>query len=502
MRLRVALWLFTALNCFYLLTSSGRVRTLDEYTTFYETESLVLRHSTAIPQAVTLHNFYGKYDIHGRPQPAYPPGHALAASPWYALGFYALTRMRGVPPDANDLVLAFSSCLSSATFAALALAFAFLLLTRVGTDLKSSLFAVLIVGLGTPLFPYSAWFFSEPLSTAMLMAAALLLFGRPAADPIPLKAALAAGAILGLLVWVRPTHVLAIAVFLVAILIRDKRAGGRAALALTSVSGVAVLLLLAYNTAHFGNPLEFGYPAFAERGKQLNSFQTPLSVGLHGFLFSPGKSILLFAPPILLALAGIPRLWRRDRGLATLAALLPVLYLLFFARYTQWEGGYCFGPRYLVPAITLFCLGLGPALADGGRKTRWSAVGLLVLGMAIQCIGLATSFMEDQATTGRYYDSHWTYRLSYSLIGQIHLLFHYLRTSEPARLGLGWDRWFVFLHKGGLSTSILMAWAACMLVGLIVSLIGIRRSLKKESENRPPRMDRSSYTADASFQQL
>jgi len=478
-RRRLALWLFASFNCLYLLTSTGRVRTLDEYTTLYQSESMVLRHSTAIPQAVALNNFYGRYDRQGKPRAAYPPGHAAAAAPWYAVGAYALSRMPRVPADANDLVVGFSSCLSSATFAALAVALAFLLLSGIGVDLRSSLFAAGILGLGTPLLAYSAWFFSEPLATAMLLGAGLVLFGHGGGSAVSGRAAAAAGALLGLAVWVRPTHVIAIAVFLAALVIRDGKAGMRAAVALAGVSAAIVALLLAYNVARFGNAFEFGYPVAAERGKQLNSFHTPLLIGLYGFLLSPGKSIFLFAPPVLLAFAGLRELWRRDRGLAALAALLPLTYLLFFARYTQWEGGYCFGPRYLLPATAALCLGLGPALANGGKGKRWLAIGLLVAGIMVQSIGLATSFMEDQATTGRYYDVHWNYRLSYSLAGQVHLLFHYLGSRKPARLGLGWDRWFVFLHKGGVSAGTLAAWAALMVVGLVASVIGLRRSLQQ-----------------------
>src|ERR1019366_6825643 len=49
-------------------------------------------------------------------------------------------------------------------------------------------------------------------------------------------------------------------------------------------------------------------------------------------------------------------------GLAVVGAATPVVYLLFFATYTQWEGGYSYGPRYLVPALALLGLGIGPAL--------------------------------------------------------------------------------------------------------------------------------------------
>lgn len=99
---RCALLFFLCLNCFYLLTSTGRVRTMDEYLTLFETESLVLRQSMAVPQAVAAKNFYGKYDRNQQPRAPYPPGHALAAAPWYAAGRYALARLPGVPADGFD----------------------------------------------------------------------------------------------------------------------------------------------------------------------------------------------------------------------------------------------------------------------------------------------------------------------------------------------------------------------------------------------------------------
>jgi len=158
--------------------------------------------------------------------------------------------------------------------------------------------------------------------------------------------------------------------------------------------------------------------------------------------------------------------------------LFPLVYLFFFARYTQWEGGYCVGPRYLVPSIVLLCLALGPMLAEGEPRIKKLALLLLVLGAFVQCVSLATSFMEDQVPRGRYYDATWTYRLSYSLSGQIHLLWKYLASNEPARLGLGWDRWFVFLHKGGISATTLAVLGLGMLAGLGISLAGLVRNMR------------------------
>jgi hypothetical protein len=103
---------------------------------------------------------------------------------------------------------------------------------------------------------------------------------------------------------------------------------------------------------------------------------------------------------------------------------------------------------------------------------------LFGLGAFVQCVSLATSFMEDQVPRGRYYDANWTYRLGYSLSGQIHLFWKYLTSGEPARLGLGWDRWFVFLHKGGVSAATLAVLGLMMLAGLGISLAGLARSVR------------------------
>lgn len=480
---RIALWLFATFQFFYLLTSTGRVRTPDEYNTLYTTESLALRGSTTVPQAVQLHNFYGRYDLHGQPRAAYPPGQALLCTPWYALGQYFLARLPGVPLEDTDLVVAFSSCLSSATFSALTVAFFFLLLIGLGIATRASLLAAAMVGLGTPIFAYSGWLFSEPLSAAIFTGVALLLFGW-GRDPIPLSRAAIAGLVLGLGTMVRPTNVLAIAVFAAAVLVRGGRPAFRIAFVLIATSAIGVLALLTHNAVLFGGPFEFGYPATAEGAKRLNTFDTPLWKGLYGFLLSPGKSVFVFAPPVILALAGLRRLWKLDRGAATLAVSFPLIYLLFYARYTQWEGGYCVGPRYMVPSIVLLCVGLGPVLsAKAASKTR-IAVPLLVLGAFVQSVSLATSFMEDQVPHGHYYDANWTYRLSYSLSGQIHLLWKYMNDAEPARLGLGWDRWFVFLHKGGISGAMLGVLGCIILVGLGGSFVGLARSARSVALDR------------------
>jgi hypothetical protein len=100
-----------------------------------------------------------------------------------------------------------------------------------------------------------------------------------------------------------------------------------------------------------------------------------------------------------------------------------------------------------------------------------------VAGALVQMIGMATSFIETQAR-GEYYDPQWHYRLSYSLGSQVELLFHYLGSAAPAPLGLGFDRWFVFLAKVSVSHVTLLALGALMLCGLAAAALRLRSYLR------------------------
>lgn len=449
--------------------------------------------------------FYGTFDRFGRPESPYPPGQALAMLPWYVMGQFVGKHLPGVPPNLRDIVSDFFLTGESAFFSALAAALGLYIFLQLGIAPKISLMAAGILAVATPLAAYSGWLFSEPLAAALLLGAAAVLFAQtqdssaPSANDAPrvvghpfrhdvestvkrevltpgILRALCAGALLGAAIWVRPTHVIVVPIFLIALFLREREKGWTAAAALAVAAGVFAILLLWRNAYLHGSPFEFGYPSAAEGGKALNTFETPLATGLLGFLVSPGKSIFLFSPPILLAMLGLPRLWRRDRGLAFVAAAAPVVYLLFFATYTQWEGGYCYGPRYLVPALAMLGLGVGPALEAASRNARLLAIAVFIAGFFVQAIGSATSFLEA-AVAGGYYDAQYNYRMSFSPIAMhIHLLLHYA-TSEPAPIGRGFDKWWVFLSRAGVSMGALLSLAGVLLIGAAASAWWLRRSV-------------------------
>ena len=480
---RTAVWLFLFLNCLFILTSSGRVRVIDEVLPVYQVESLAERGSTAVPQAVSENFFFGKLDVAGRPQAPYPPGAAALAVPWYLAGKHLLRRLPGVEPRALTMVSDFAIVTSSATFVALAASLTFVLFVNLGLTQRQALLAALGLTAGTPLFAYSAWYFSEPLTVAALMIAAVAVFSRSPDNDVPVARAAVAGAALGFLFWVRTANLLIVSVVLAAMLLGPGNWRRRlpAMAVAAGIVGLAGLGVLARNDAIYGNPFDLGYPPAVEGGRATMSFDTPIGVGLYAFFLSPGKSMLLFAPVLLLAPWGLVRAWRRSPALAVLMAAPLVALLAFYSRYTLFEGGYSFGPRYLIPGIWLLGLTLGFVVKEGSARLRRVALALVVAGAVVNVIGLATSPLEDMAG-GRYYDERLTYRLDYNpLQGQLGLLVKYATDPNPAPIGRGFDRWFVFLHKGGVSTAWLALVGSVVAAGCVAAGWQLKRSLPADA---------------------
>ena len=113
-------------------------------------------------------------------------------------------------------------------------------------------------------------------------------------------------------------------------------------------------------------------------------FSTPLWHGLDGLLFSPGRSLFLYNPLTILGVVGLILLLvgpgvARDRPLGVLMAILIVTRIVFYAKWGVWDGGWTWGPRFLLPVVALLSLALptvlrcdGPPPGYGCRRTSSS----------------------------------------------------------------------------------------------------------------------------------
>lgn len=471
--LRAALGAFLVLQGGLLLIASGRARTVDEHSLHFMAESLNARGTLAVPQLVAIRSFYGKTSLRGTPYAPYSPGQPMAAAVYLrALG----PAFRAAAPKASgeSALLAHEAAtgLLNTTLTALAGAIFLGALGVLGVGRRRATQAALLLILSTPLVVYAKTSFSEPF---LAVFAALLMLGLALHDRgHPAGPWLAGFAAAGAIAVKFAVGGLLAAAAGVALL---SRPAGRRVSTLMRFGLIPVCVLaahLAWNVVRFGSPLDLGYPETAELGRRLNDFDTPFAVGLFGLLLSPGKGLFLFAPAVLISAFGWRAAHRRSPSASIAALAFFAACLLLYSRYSAWEGGYGFGPRYLLPALPGLLLGLPFALAS--RKRR-AALALCAFGVVMQIPGIATSFTEDQMAGGRYYDAGYRYRLDYTPAGQWALTARYapgLVTGEAwdQPLGLGLDFWFVFLVRAGFSRAFIGVWflvgTTCLVAGSLL----------------------------------
>jgi hypothetical protein len=167
----------------------------------------------------------------------------------------------------------------------------------------------------------------------------------------------------------------------------DERVGAAAARrrVVAYAAGVAMPLsgLLLYNKVVFETWSGFTALQRTDAAHAGGAWQTPVLEGLLGILFSPSRGLFFYTPLALFALYGARRVfaqpgWARLRPLAL--AAIPLV--LTYAKWSNWWGGWCYGPRLLIDLLPIACLLLAPALA-GARARPWLSAAFVV------CLGVS-----------------------------------------------------------------------------------------------------------------
>ncbi|HQR47573.1 MAG TPA: hypothetical protein PK598_16370, partial [Thermoanaerobaculia bacterium] len=250
------------------------------------------------------------------------------------------------------------------------------------------------LGLATLLFttlllPYSRLLFSEPLNAllVLLAASALAALARGGEAAVPLASVSALlflnGAVFG---------PLAAAQVAAGALLARRTSGPRAARRVlglgTAALAAALLAWGLYNRARYGGALRFGYEG--------EGFGGPLALGLSGLLVSIGRGLVIYSAPTVLALAGFlafrkdPR-WGPLKPVLVFYAAAAGAYLLLYAAWDSFEGGWCWGPRFLLPFVPVLHLAIPLLLL---RARTWSAAAKAAVALPF-VLGFAVNAAED-----------------------------------------------------------------------------------------------------------
>lgn len=142
--------------------------------------------------------------------------------------------------------------------------------------------------------------------------------------------------------------------------------------------GLVALTVPGYNWIRYGEILDSGY------GDYGSGFSLQIT-GLIGYLFAPGRSLLFFAPWALWIAVYVFRLLRREWSWQAGVAAGVIGFYVTHSMWREWEGGWSFGPRLLVPILPI----IGVLAAQYLDRFPRLSVLLFLPGSLLQAAALA-----------------------------------------------------------------------------------------------------------------
>lgn len=414
--------LFLIVLAAYTLTAGGHLYSPDEEVMFRTVRSMARLEGTAIepmmgfatraPRPARLDGReYAQYGI-GQPLLAVPfywagsvLGHLGSDAAWQKIyGARQLGMRMAFEPTAAELAPRFALSWFNILLAAAMAGLVYLLCMELTADTNAATWATLLYALGSMAWAHSRPFFSEGCAAFFIVLAwlAVLRSLRVKTDRNFFTLLAGAGAAAGFAFLVRNDSALAYPglglVILISAADRARQRGlaplkAWVAFALPALVMGCVQLLL--NKLRFGGFLASGYSDQAEG----IAFTTPILAGLYGLLFSAGKGMFFFSPALVLSFWG----WRplakftrqRSKWIVWGLALAILIPLAIHAKWQNWPGGWCWGPRHIflihvffAPAIAAFLrLCWGPVI-------RIFALVLLIIGIGVQLMGSSVDFID------------------------------------------------------------------------------------------------------------
>lgn len=481
---------FLLLLLLYTCVSGGHIYSGDGVIMHRVTEALWERGEVSVRPIEGYEGYAVRTAADGKAYGKYGPGLSVVSVPFYAAGRAAARLVPAAATaafdypallyydrhDKDQLVTAFFSSLTNAAVVAALGALVLSLLLLSGFSVRFAFFASLLFALGSPAPFFAKTFFSEPLTAlGLLLSWWCIELYRKDRGVVWL---VFSGACAGLAVTTRLSAALAVVALAVGLLLvlsergelRSARSLLLRACAWVSPVALALGLMGAYNFARFGSVLETGY------GSEAGAFSAPFFEGLWGLLASPGRGLVWYAPLFLLCPAGLVPLWRANRPLAVASSLAFLALWLVHAPWHMWEGGWCYSPRFLFPALAL----LVPAGAYGARALWRYRAGRFALG-ALVTWSLAMSF---QSVIVNYLDYHFYFFFNHSATKETFRWSWQTAPmtaywSFPFKHFLIWPR--LMLGQGGLALQ-LFSWTAIALAPVFaVRWVNVLRTSKHKS---------------------
>lgn len=144
-----------------------------------------------------------------------------------------------------------------------------------------------------------------------------------------------------------------------------------------------------YNYARFGSIFESGYPLGMATGLGGHKmFESALLPTLAAMLFSPGKSIFLYNPVLLLLFFCFYSFYRKHKAVTVAISCAVIANFILYGSYTAWAGDYAWSIRYQVAILPFLVLPLAEVFNKPFKKP---AKTLIISIIAVSCVVQAGS---------------------------------------------------------------------------------------------------------------
>jgi hypothetical protein len=345
------------------------------------------------------------------PDAAYGVYHAAASVA--AMPFMALSRLLPGHTVERDR---FAFSMAGPLFGAAGVAVLVWLYGQLGLRLSAALAWAAAMALTTLWWPGALTVFDQNQHGVFLLAAIALAWQAGRRASVALAAL--AGIVGGVLFCYRETYALLLPVAALAVFaspsegVRESegfrapldRAGLGRYVAFGVGSCTGLVAFVAFNYWRFGTAL---VPTVYER--EIIFGANPLAA-LLSLTVSPGKSVLLFSPPVILAAAGARALIRRAPMLAAAVAGVSLIHVMLVAQLTFFGGDWFWGPRYLVPLVPLWAIAAPLALTT--RMRRPAIAFVLAAGLVVQLLGVSVvyqRFFFEHDLEPHFWRDQWAY---------------------------------------------------------------------------------------------
>ncbi|MBW8040380.1 MAG: hypothetical protein FVQ85_10305 [Planctomycetes bacterium] len=389
--------LFTASFLLYSLVSPGNLPG-DTEIRWSIARQIIRGRGISIEETCETRNYALGTD--GKRYSFYGIGQSICMLP-FAAGGLLIEKVGGVNARTADLMAQFLA--SMIFFAAIGATLVWLfyrLVLSLGYSEKAAIFTSCVLGFATMNFHYSVST-QEQTQVALLLVLAVLLMVKFHREQRFVYAWLCCVALGMCLILRAASAVMVFPVYVAAAVSgafgSDKKDSPRviAKWFLAGVLGTAGFIVACgwYNYARFGSVFESGYPLGMATGLGGHKmFESELLPTLAAMLFSPGKSIFLYNPVLLLLPFCCYSFFRKHKAVTVAVSFAVIANFILSGFYTPWAGDYAWSIRYQAAVLPFLIL---PLVELFNRPFKALVKTVIISIIAVSCVIQAASVVYN-----------------------------------------------------------------------------------------------------------